>query len=199
MDRTPLVSVTPANSILNRLVKLLAHLADWFPNDGWSDYLQDGAPRWSTIRLGGFSQGGGHAAMIARDNEVARVCMLEAPVDLIGPPGSERRLPPWIVPADTTPVDRYYGFHHARSSSPNAQAFPLAWATLELGHFGPAVDIDSAAPPYDGSHYLITNAEPIDDGGPNLTHRGVVADAVTPKTPSGQPLFSPVWQYACFS
>lgn len=198
-DRTPLVTVTRANAIVNRLTKLLSHLAARFPADGWSAYLQGGAPRWAAIRVGGGSQGGSNVALIARDREVARVCLLEAPIDLIGAPGGARRLSPWIVPARSTPVDRYYGFRYVRSSSVNAAAFPLAWTAFGMDRFGLAVDTDTVKPPYGGSHHLTTNAVPIPDGRPNLEHRSMAVDRLTPKTASGQPVFAPVWQYACFS
>lgn len=46
----------------------------------------------------------------------------------------------------------------------------------------------------------MTDAAPaVDDGTPNLTHRSVVEDRLTPKAASGEPLFAPVWQYACLS
>lgn len=199
-DRTPLITITPPNSIQSRLTKLLTHLATRFPSDGWSAYVDGDGPRWSKIRLGGQSEGGTHVTLIARDREVARVCMLEAPVDLIGAASaSARRLPPWIVPAQMTPADRYYGLRHLRSSSPQAAAFAQAWAVLGLDRFGPAVATDAATPPYGGSHHLTTDAQPIDDKGANLSHRSVAYDRALARTPSGQPVLAPVWQYACFS
>lgn len=197
-DHAPQVTITRANSIENRLVKLLGYLANRYPSEGWSTYLADGAPKWSAIRLGGHSEGGTHVALMVSQREVARVCLLEAPVDLIGAPGAgQRRLPPWIEAARITPADRYYGFRHLRSSSPNAEAFQQAWTTMGL--IGPAVNTDDGKPPYNNTHHLTTNAEPIADGGPNLIHRSVVVDGATPKTAAGQPLFASVWQYACFS
>src|SRR3989454_8797409 len=42
------VSVTPANSIDNRLAKLLGYLADQYPAEGWSRFMEDdGTPKWS--------------------------------------------------------------------------------------------------------------------------------------------------------
>lgn len=197
-DRTPLASVTRANGTFSRLSKLLAHLAATYPSDGWSAFLADGAPRWSAIRLGGQSEGGAHVAMMARDRVVARVCLLESPVDLITSADGQRRLAPWIKPG-ATPADRYYGFRHLRSSSPLAPAFPLAWTALGLDRFGAAVSVDGVRAPYGGSHHLTTDLEPVGDGGPNISHRSVVQDRVTPKTTEGRPAFAPVWQYACLS
>lgn len=197
-DRTPLIAVPKANSIIDRLTKLLSHLATANPSDGWSAYLKDGEPLWSKVRLGGQSEGGTHATVLARDREVARLCVLEAPVDLITSATGERRLAPWIR-VGSTPAERIYAFRHIRSSSPLAPAFPLAFAALGLDRFGPAVDADPVSPPFEMSHHLTTAAAPIDDKQANLSHRSVVQDRVTPKAADGRPLFAPVWQYLCFS
>ena len=198
-DRAPQVTIARPNSIENRLVKLLGYLGSRFPDEGWSDYLNGGMPKWSLIRLGGHSEGGGHVAVMAGQHEVARVCLLESPVDLIGAPGGPRRLPSSIEAARTTTIDRYYGFRHLRSDSGSAQARPQMWTTLGLDRLGPPVNTDDAKPPYTNTHHLTTSAEPLVDGRPQLFHRSVVVDSATPKTPIGRPLFAPVWQYACFS
>lgn len=57
---------------------------------------------WSRLRVGGHSQGGGHAALIARRREVARVCMLAAPPDA----SSARAPASWIGGEWATPVAR---------------------------------------------------------------------------------------------
>lgn len=198
-DRAAQIAVSRANSIANRLTKLIVHLATRSPDEGWSAYLADGAPKWSLIRLGGQSEGGTHAAMIAREREVARLCMLEAPVDLISLPGTERRLAPWLAAPRATPAERHFVFRHMRSSSALAPAFPLAVTAMAIDRFGMPTDADTTRAPYNGSHHLTTNADPVSDGQPNLTHRSVVQDRATPRSPGGQPLFAPVWQYACFS
>lgn len=197
-DRTPLVNVSKANSITERLAKLLSFLASTYPADGWSAYVKDDAPVWTKIRLGGQSEGGTHATLIARDREVARLCVLEAPVDLMTSATGERRLAPWIK-VGATPAERIYGFRHVRSSSPLAPAFPLAFTALGLDKLGVAVDADTSRPPYEMSHHLTTAATPVDDKQANLTHRSVVQDRAAPMTADGKPLFAPVWQYLCFS
>jgi len=198
IDRAPQVAITRANSIENRLIKLLTYLASRFPDEGWSTYLSGGMPNWSRIRLGGHSEGGGHAAMMASQHEVVRFCFLESPVDVIGAPGGPRRLPPWLAAAGKTPVERYFGFRHLRSDSPTAQLRPKMWTTLGVDRLGPPVNTDESKPPYGNTHHLTTSAEPVPDGRPMLLHRSVVVDGATPKTSTGRTLFAPVWQYACF-
>jgi hypothetical protein len=190
------IDVARADSLVNQLTRLLGYLTAQHPDQGWADYLENGLPRWSAIRLAGHSNGGSHAALIARDQAVARLCLFESPIDLIGPPGGLRRLPPWIAAGGATPMERIYGFRHVHSTSAGMVAAQGTWGLLGLDAFGPSVDIDTHDPPYNGSHHLTTDAPPAvtDD-----THNSVVEDRLTPRTASGEPLFAPVWQYACMS
>jgi hypothetical protein len=194
------VTVSRADSINNQLSKLLVLLAAQHPTEEWGAYLEDGMPRWSAIRLAGHSEGGTHAALIARDQPVIRLCVFEAPGDLVGAVGARRHLPPWVQSGGATPAERIYGFRHVHTSSATWPGFEAAWGLLGLNAFGPAADVDSSEPPYGGSHLLTTDAEPaVDDDTPNLPHRSVVEDRLTPKTSAGHPLFAPVWRYACMS
>jgi hypothetical protein len=89
---------------------------------------------------------------------------------------------------------------HVHTSSATWPGFEAAWGLLGLDAFGPAVDVDSSQPPYRGSHLLTTDATPaVADDTPNLSHRSVVEDRLTPKNAAGQPMFAPVWRYACMS
>jgi hypothetical protein len=190
------VHVAAADSIVNQLTKLLTYLDARHPEQGWAAYVDGGLPRWEAIRLTGHSNGGSHAALIARDHALARLCLSESPIDLIGPPGGLRRLPPWIAAGGATPPERIYGFRHVHTTSPSAVAALGAWGLLGLDAFGPSVDVDTNAPPYNGSHHLTTDARPSES---DDTHNSVVEDRPTPKAASGEPLFAPVWQYACMS
>ena len=187
-DRTPLVSIDRGNSIENRLVLALNYLQSRFPADGWGQYLPNGAPKWDSVVISGHSQGGGHAAMMARDRLFARVCMFGSPKDY----SRFFRAPAaWQSAAHVTPVVRYYGFNHAQDS----QTLTLAnWRSLGLSSLGAPVSVDSAAPPYAGSHQLTTNAAPAT---PGEYHGSVVVDRHTPLRPDGQALFTPVWTQMC--
>lgn len=187
-DRTPLVAINRTNSIENRLVAVLAALAAQFPAEGWGQFLAAGAPRWDRIAISGHSQGGGHAAMMARDRTMARVCMFGSPKDtssFFNAPAA------WQSDPHVTPADRYYGFNHQQDS----QAITLRnWAALGLGALGAPVSVDGAAPPYGGSHQLTTNAVPSSAG---EYHGSVVVDRNTPLAADGTPLFAPVWSRMC--
>lgn len=187
-DRTPLVSIDRVNSIENRLVLALDYLHSRFPAEGWGQYLPSGAPKWDSVVISGHSQGGGHAAMMARDRLFARVCMFGSPKDY----SRFFRAPAvWQSTAHVTPAVRYFGFNHVQDS----QNLTLAnWRSLGLSSLGAPVSVDSAAPPYAGSHQLTTNAAP---ASPGEYHGSVVVDRHTPLRPDGQALFKPVWTQMC--
>ena len=187
-DRTPLTSVDRINSIENRLVAALGTLAAQFPAEGWGQFVASGVPRWDRIVVSGHSQGGGHAAMMARDRLMARVCMFGSPKDtssFFNAPAA------WQSDPHVTPTDRYYGFNHQQDS----QAVTLRnWAALGLGSLGAAVNVDGASSPYAGSRQLTTNAVPALAG---EYHGSVVVDRTTPLAADGTPLFAPVWGRMC--
>ena len=83
-DHSPLVSVDPPNSLVNRLAKLLAHLEQTQPELGWGAYLDGDEPDWSRIVLSGHSQGSATTALLARDRELARAILLGGP-ELLDP------------------------------------------------------------------------------------------------------------------
>ncbi|MFN8219725.1 MAG: hypothetical protein U0S12_06285 [Fimbriimonadales bacterium] len=55
-DRSKYLEVDRANSIENRLVKLLAYLAKERPTEGWGQFLQGANPNWEKIVVSGGSQ-----------------------------------------------------------------------------------------------------------------------------------------------
>jgi hypothetical protein len=99
----------PADSIINRLTKLLAFLEEKHPGEGWGNYLANGAPNWSRIAVGGHSQGADMAALIAKRTLVPRVVLFSSPFDTYS---DARQLAPWILAASATPADRWYGAYH---------------------------------------------------------------------------------------
>lgn len=187
-DRTPLVSVSRTDSIENRLIAALTALSTLYPADGWAQFVASGVPKWDRIVISGHSQGGGHAALMARDRVMARVCTFASPKDtssFFNAPAA------WQTMAHVTPADRYYGFNHQQDS----QATTLRnWAALGMASFGAPVDVDVVAPPYAGSHQLTTNAAPAIAG---AYHGSVVVDRNTPLRADGVPLFTPVWDQMC--
>jgi hypothetical protein len=101
------ISVTPANSILNRVEKLLNYLVQHDPDSGWKEFVEDGHPRWSRIVVAGHSQGSGHAAYIAKMFRVDRALIFSGPQDYLA---DLHEPAPWQSRASATPVDRYFAF-----------------------------------------------------------------------------------------
>jgi hypothetical protein len=99
---SPIVDVNQPNSIINRLTKLLQYLDANDPTEGWAEFLADGAPKWSKIAVGGHSQGGSAAVMIAKYHVVDRVVMISAVTDAATN---------WVL-THVTPSARYWGLAH---------------------------------------------------------------------------------------
>lgn len=195
-DLSPLVSVAPAESIASRLARLLATLHAQFPAEGWDQYLAGGEPDWSRILIAGHSQGGGHAAYIAKRKSVDRAIYFSSPGDWRSGTALPAR---WVLEAGITPAARQFGFTHLQDPLVTYATAAAIWQALGLGAFGSQATVDGAAAPYGGSHQLVTDAAP----NPTATtvspfHGAPVVDAATPRTSSGTPLFEPVWIHLCF-
>ena len=182
---SPYVAVDPANSITGRLRDVVRLLASRFPEEGWAQFLENAEPRWSAIAVGGLSQGGGHAAYIAKIRNVPRVVMFGAPAD-----GYDGATAPWMT-LGATPAANYYGFRHERdpftSITPN-------WLALGLDQFGAAVRVEDADASFGGSHMLLTDRLPA-TGSYADAHPSVYGDIATPKSSSGTAVFESAWRY----
>ncbi|MFN7829560.1 MAG: BPSS1187 family protein [Acidobacteriota bacterium] len=192
-DRTPLVSVNRANSIENRLSRLLLYLHARRPADGWGQYLSpDNGLKWTVMVVGGHSQGGGHAGILGRYRPLSRVIMLAA-MDFNT---RANALANWIAqPATTpnaTPADRFFGFAHQRDELINyAILSTRAWPAYGMNSYGEIVNVDQTPPPYANSHSLNSNLD-IPGG---FFHSGIVADPRLVRQPDGTPVYRPVWEY----
>ena len=182
-NESPKVDVSANDCILNRAVKLLEWLKAHHPNEHWGQFLNNGQIRWDKVTVSGHSQGGGHAAMIARLFEVHRVVMFSSVGDVTGGPSFTSA--PWIAQPHLTPSGRYYGFGETHDNA----VFPrvkVNWETLALP--GSLTSVDNVAPPYGGSHRLMTSRQL------QSPHNQVITDA-TPLNANGTPIYAPVWQY----
>jgi hypothetical protein len=190
IDRTSLIPVTRAHSIYNRLTKLLQHLDENFPNEGWSEFLKHGEPKWSKIVISGFSFGGSEATMLAKLHRVHRVTLFAAPRD-----ADAAGLPPAWVALGATPANRYYGLVHKQD--PLSALTLASWkAPLGMLQFGEAVfeDASMSSPPYGGTHMLVTERPP-STGLIANAHGSVSVDQLTPRAPDGTPALGEAWRY----
>jgi len=187
IDRNGVVDVNLANSIDNRLTKLLQYLARQHPDEGWDRFLLRGQPKWSRIAVSGHSQGGGNAAMIAKIRLVARVVLFSSVTDSI-----HAEAPSWVA-THLTPSERYYGIAHDRDGF--YRPIRAGWDSLGLGLFGAPATPETSSPPYDGTHMLVTDLMPQGGFVGTNAHGAPSNDLNTPLGPDGTPLLLDAWRY----
>jgi len=181
VNHSPFITVNRPDSLENRLIKLLLHLDTLHPGEGWGDYLENNAIRWSDIVVWGHSQGGGNAGVIAKDHELARCCTSAPAAD--GGPGNPAAW--WAQHA--TPSAQYFGLCHTQDALSQKVAF---WTAL--GAPGPVTDIATTTPPYAGSQQLSTSIAPAVAG---QYHNSPVMDSVTPRNTDGTARYREVWRH----
>jgi len=186
IDASPLAEVEPANAIVNRLVKLLAHLHAQFPSEGWDAYLDGGAPRWPQIVVAGHSQGAGHAALVGLRHEVARVVMFDWG-DIVPGVGAA----PWMSKPKATPIERFYSLYHEKNF-----AGIVVLGMNAMGMPDDVVRVPDTAEPYAHAHRLLTAVEDeAGEGTAGAHHSAVVLDGITPVRDDGTPELADVWRY----
>jgi acetyl esterase/lipase len=111
-----------AESIDNRLIKLLVYLDRKDSQQNWGSYLDNGAPNWSRIALAGQSQGAGMAAYIAKREAMARVILFSSPWDFVASNGKLQMMAPWLAMPAATPAERWFGGYHQRENEANLLA-----------------------------------------------------------------------------
>ena len=154
--RSKHISVERSESIENRLVKLLQHLGKIRPKENWGQFLnEDGTIKWESIAVGGQSQGGGHAALIAIKHRVARVICTGAPKDY----DQKRNVPAAFYRDESaTPKGCFFAFNHRQDYTGDTSPGQLLknLKALELDAFGPPADVDTEAFPYHHARILMT-------------------------------------------
>jgi len=186
------VNVNVANSIVNRLTKLLQYLDLVYPTEGWKQFLADGKPNWSQIALSGISQGAGNSAMIAKSHVVPRVVLISGvtdalPMGTLPCQGAEN----WLS-THVTQSDRYWGLVH--DQEPGYLHICANWDSLGMSAFGPLVQVETSAPPYRGTHTLFTDLKP-QRGGYKAAHPSTLIDFYTPLFPDKTPELADAWRY----
>lgn len=121
------VANSEAESIVRRLVAMLAYLARTRPEGGWSGYLEGDQPRWDRLVLSGLSQGAGMAAYLAKRHVVSRVVLFSSPWDYTGP---NREPAPWLSTPSATPMASWHAEYNSREAT--AEALKASYARLRI-------------------------------------------------------------------
>lgn len=199
-----LVDVDEANSIVNRLTKLLIYLELNFPGKGWENYIDVPTEtlNWKNIALAGHSQGGGHAALLARDHEVYRVFFFNSPSDRNTTINTPHNQPSWFYDSRATPDSVYYAFYHEQNGGDERLAI---YKLFGLGKYGLEVNVDNALLPYSFSHILYTDSSTFDFGkyngnscGSSPTfnpHSDIIIDCELPLDNAGINPYMTTWEY----
>ncbi len=185
-DRTSLVEVDRTHCIENRLIRALQYVASQHPSEGWERFLkEDEIIVWDHVAIAGHSQGGGHAAMIAKRYEVNR-CLIFAAADWFP---FEDRLANWPSEPGATPAHRHYLFGHVRDPLVDWDHQRAFASGLDLDRLGGPVRVDEILTALPPRHIFTTDMDVAN------FHNTVVVDAHTPLDAQDQPLFRPVWKH----
>jgi hypothetical protein len=195
VDSSPLVNVNDANSIVTRVTKALSYLAANSPDEGWGQFLNaDGKVDWSKVVVGGHSQGGGHAGVMAKLFALNRACYFASPADATGSPPVPAN---WMsAPGGQTPGSAQYGIVHELDPLVPLTDLEVIWPTL--GMPGSPTSVDGQSPPYGGAHQLTTTVTPVDGDITFSPYHGVTVYDPDVPLQGGVPVFDAVWGYMCF-
>jgi hypothetical protein len=189
-DESTLIDVNAANSIINRVKKLIQYLQTQYPTDNWGQYVQsNGDLAWGKIVFAGHSQGAGHSVFMTKFYPIARAVMLSNK-DF----NTATNLPAaWYALPNVSAANNVVAFTHSNDEYADQQ---IVWNNLGLASFGAIVNTDGASIPYSNTRRLTSLVPPAQLSGSVVgAHASVAADAYTPKDANGKPVFDKVWEY----
>lgn len=152
-DRHPAVSVNLANSIINRLEKVLQYLTINQSSGGWDQFYSSGQLQWSKIMVTGHSQGASLAGILGKEFPVKRVVMWSV-IDFL----DSGNIPGWVN--NTTNHQNYYAFIHAKDELVPFSRAQVGWEKLGITEYGSMSSIDCNSYPFDNTHILYTTYAP---------------------------------------
>ncbi len=186
----PAVNVTPANSVVNRLIKLVGHLTVRFPLADWSQFedLSGGecveSPQyggceldWTKVVALGHSQGAGVALYLGKQFPLARVGMLSGAYDAFSLGSGSYSVAPWVTEGDfATPTSSIATFSHLSDYGLGIQR-AVADA---LGLAGPETNVTTTPRPYGGTNRIVTTVNPACLLDSNGAHNATATDGCSP-------------------
>ncbi len=189
------VNVDRANSIENRVIRLVRFMQTTEPAGNWGQFLVgDSAVAWSKVSIAGHSQGGGHALFIAQRYVVLRATAYASFGDA---QSGGSGVAPWVTRPYATPMSRVFGLISTFDEIVPPATTLAVWSAIGMGAM--LVDVDITEMPYGTAQRFITAAPPINTRftlSPN--HNVVAADFNTPRLSSSVPAFAGVWRALSF-
>jgi len=185
-DSSSGLHIEQADSIENRLNKLLHYLTRQQPKQGWEQFLdRSGQTAWDKIVISGHSQGGGHAFVLSKIHQVARCIMFGSPKDYSRYFNASAK---GFDGDSKTPKDRYFAFNHLEDHKGgcNHDQQMEIFQKIGLTSLGQAT-ADKSAPPYNHAHLIFTDVQLPNMDNPNTAHGAVISGVA--------PVCLPVWQY----
>lgn len=185
-DFSASIAINANECILNRVKKLIIYLDNNFPAENWGQYLDaNNNIDYSKIIFSGHSQGGGHAALIAKYYPIKRAICFSSPKD-------------WSNFFDTPPIwlsngtwvtspSNIYCFNHILDEHTRQLEI---WDSLGIDNHGMPINVDINPSPYSNTRQLTTSYSV----SPGDEHASTIQDNKTPKL-SGIPVFTPIWTY----
>ncbi|MCI5056825.1 MAG: T9SS type A sorting domain-containing protein [Flavobacteriales bacterium] len=196
------VQVDSSNAILNRLKKVLMHLNNTAPTFGWDNFIDpQGNILWQNIAIAGHSQGGGHAALLARDHLLYRVLFFNSPSDQNANIQTPLNQPSWFYDARLTSDSSYYAFYHEQNGGPGRLD---VYQLFGLTNFGSEINVDITSSPFSYTHVLMTDSNTFDhasytnpgcNGAGYDPHSDIIIDCELPLDQSGNHPFESAWRH----
>lgn len=185
-DRSDLVSIPQPDSIMERSYQFVKWLSKEHPEGKWKQFLsKDGKGLdWDKVILSGASHGATTSARFAKHQKVDRVVCLCGPRD---------NFESWQGLPSATPANRIFGFSHVLDGGWTGDHYCRSWEMMGLNQFGPIVDVDISAPPFQNSRRLITNADVKSDD--KRAHSSVMPGGAAVKDKDGKFIHEAVWKY----
>jgi hypothetical protein len=189
------IMIDTANSIVNRLIKLLMYISRTNPTESWGQFLEGNQLKWTEIIVAGHSQGAGHAVFLAYTQQVYRCIAFSGPNDysgLLNQPAA------WFANSKKTPISAFYAFLHLQDETPfSSQVRGITGQIFNLQRIGilsDTVQVDNTRPPYRNARLLYSAIQPRVGLGIARNHNSTVVDANTPLM-NGLPTFAETWNY----
>jgi len=187
VDRHPSIAITPTNSIINRLRKLLIYMNNAQPTQGWGQYLVNGQINWAKVIIAGHSQGGALAGVIGRYYPVRRIIMFSM-VDFL----NNGKIPSWEKL--TFNNANYYSLINMNDELVPWAKVNAVWTAAGWKAYGNYVNVDWNPSPYNNSHLLISTYKPTSTS-IDPYHNMTGVDSYFPKYSTGKYVYEKAWEY----